>query len=232
MNNIDHAEINKFAQIAHTWWDENSEFKPLHAINPLRLNWINSQVNLSGKKVLDVGCGGGILAESMARCGGIVTGIDLGQKALEIANLHKLESNLAIDYHCISAEEFAKQNAAKFEVITCLEMLEHVPNPASIIKACKKMLAPNGQIFFSTINRNAKSYLWAIIGAEYLLKILTPGTHDHAKFITPAELALWCRQNNLQVQNITGLTYNPLFDNYKLVDDVSVNYLLNATCAN
>jgi len=229
MNNIDHAEINKFSQIAHTWWDENSEFKPLHLINPLRLNWINSQVNLNGKKVLDIGCGGGILTESMALCGAQVVGIDLGQKALDVANLHKLESNLNIDYYCVSAEEFAKQNPAKFEVITCLEMLEHVPNPASIVKACKKLLAPNGKVFFSTINRNLKSYLFAIIGAEYVLKILSPKTHDFSKFITPSELSLWCRNNNLQVQNITGLGYNPVLDNYKLIDDIKVNYLLSAS---
>jgi len=227
MQNLDQTEINKFAAIAHNWWDENSEFKPLHAINPLRLNWINSQTNLSGKKVLDIGCGGGILSESMAKCGAQVTGIDLGEDALNIAKLHQLESGLTIDYQCISAEEFAAQNANQFDVVTCLEMLEHVPNPESIIKSCYQLVKPSGYVFFSTINRNPKSYVMAILGAEYILKILPIGTHDFSKFITPAELSSWCRKHQLTIKQIIGLSYNPLINSYKLTDDVCVNYMLS-----
>jgi len=229
MINQDLNEINKFASVAHSWWDQNGEFKPLHDINPLRLNWINSQVNLAGKSVLDVGCGGGILTESMAKRGAIVTGIDLGNEVLEVAKLHKLESKLDITYHCKSAEDFAKLHPAQFDVITCLELLEHVPNPKSIINACYELAKPGAKLFFSTINRNFKSYLLAIVGAEYVLKMLTQGTHDYSKFITPAELALWCRDNKLDVTNITGLSYNPLFKNYKLTNDASVNYMLSAS---
>jgi len=228
MTNQDLNEITKFANVSHTWWDKNGEFKPLHEINPLRLNWITSQVNLTGMRVLDIGCGGGILSESMAKQGAMVTGIDLGKEVLGVANLHKLESKLDIEYNCISAEDFARLNNEQFDVITCFEMLEHVPNPKSIIKACYTLAKPGAKLFFSTINRNIKSYLFAIVGAEYVLRMLAQGTHDFAKFITPAELALWCRTYQLNVNNITGLSYNPLLSNYKLTDDTSVNYLLSA----
>jgi 2-polyprenyl-6-hydroxyphenyl methylase/3-demethylubiquinone-9 3-methyltransferase len=224
--NADPAEIQKFSDLAHRWWDPTSEFRPLHEINPLRLEWIHSRTNLNGKKVIDVGCGGGILAESMARKGAHVTGIDLSEKALKVADLHGLESGISVTYKKISAEENAIEEAGQYDVVTCMEMLEHVPDPASTIRACYSMVKPGGQVFFSTLNRNAKSYLFAIIGAEYLLQLLPKGTHDYAKFITPAELSQAIRNAGLQVDSIRGMSYHPLTKIYSLNQDTSVNYLV------
>ncbi|MDX1812653.1 MAG: bifunctional 2-polyprenyl-6-hydroxyphenol methylase/3-demethylubiquinol 3-O-methyltransferase UbiG, partial [Gammaproteobacteria bacterium] len=214
--NIDPKEIAKFDEVAYRWWDAESEFKPLHEINPLRLDYINRHGQIKGKAVVDVGCGGGILSESMARTGAKVTGIDMGPGPIEIAKLHLLESGLEVDYQQIAAEEFAANNPEKYDVVTCMEMLEHVPDPESIIKACTDMIKPGGYAFFSTLNRNPKSYVHAILGAEYILNMLTKGTHDYQKFIKPSELARWMRGAGLEVKNITGLTYNPLSKNYKL----------------
>lgn len=230
--NIDQAEVEKFNALAHKWWDPTSEFKPLHEINPLRVNFIKSKVDLKGKKLLDVGCGGGILSESMAREGAHVTAIDQGEKVIKIAQLHNLESKLDIDYKQLNIEDFCKKNKNKFDVITCLEMLEHVPNPASIVMACSSLLKPNGKIFFSTINRNPKSFLFAIIGAEYILKLLPKGTHSYEKFITPAELMSWCEVERLNFNDIVGMTYNPLLKKYSLGKDVSVNYLVEVSFKN
>jgi 2-polyprenyl-6-hydroxyphenyl methylase / 3-demethylubiquinone-9 3-methyltransferase len=227
MINVDAAEINKFSELAHKWWDKTSEFKPLHDINPLRLNYIDKVVNLNGKTVLDVGCGGGILSESMSQKGAEVTGIDLGEKALKVAQLHSLESGVAVDYQLISVEELAEKQPASFDVVTCLEMLEHVPNPASVIAACAKLIKPNGHVFFSTINRNPKSYLFAVIGAEYILNMLPRGTHDYKNFIKPSELASWARPAGLLLQHQIGMSYNPIAQIYSLGDDVSVNYLMH-----
>lgn len=226
MSNVDAAEIAKFSELAHRWWDPNSEFRPLHEINPLRLKWIDRQAPLAGRKVLDVGCGGGILAEAMAGLGAEVTGIDLSEKALKVAQLHLHESGRNVDYRLASAEDFARQHAGAFDVVTCMEMLEHVPNPASVVAACAKLAKPGGWVFFSTLNRNLKSYLFAIVGAEYVLKLLPRGTHDYAKFIQPAELARMARDAGLDVQQLTGMTYNPLSKVYKLEADTDVNYLL------
>lgn len=228
MSNVDSAEIAKFSELAHRWWDPQSEFRPLHEINPLRLKWIDSRAPLAGKKVLDVGCGGGILAEAMAGAGATVSGIDLSEKALKVAKLHLHESGHSIDYRLISAEDYAAEHAGEFDIVTCMEMLEHVPAPASVVAACARLVKPGGHVFFSTLNRNAKSYLFAIIGAEYLLKLLPRGTHDYAKFITPAELARMAREAGLDVDEITGMTYNPLSKIYKLEADTSVNYLMAA----
>ncbi len=227
MNNIDFNEVNKFATLASHWWDKNSKFKPLHDINPLRLNYIKQQYNcpLKDKQILDIGCGGGILTESFALEGAVVTGIDMAEEGLEVAKLHLLESGLKVDYQKIYVEKFARQNTKKFDIITCLEMLEHVPDPGSIIKACGELVKPDGQVFFSTINRNAKSYLFAIIGAEYILKLLPQGTHDWNKFIQPSEIDKWARASSLSLKGMTGIVYNPLTKTYKLKDDVSVNYL-------
>jgi 2-polyprenyl-6-hydroxyphenyl methylase / 3-demethylubiquinone-9 3-methyltransferase len=227
MINVDAAEINKFSELAHKWWDKTSEFKPLHDINPLRLNYIDKVVNLNGKTVLDVGCGGGILSESMSQKGAEVTGIDLGEKALKVAQLHSLESGVAVDYQLISVEELAEKQPASFDIVTCLEMLEHVPDPASVIAACAKLIKPNGHVFFSTINRNPKSYLFAVIGAEYILNMLPRGTHDYEKFIKPSELASWARPAGLLLQHQIGMSYNPITQIYSLGDDVSVNYLMH-----
>ena len=224
--NVDPIELQKFSELAHRWWDVNSEFKPLHAINPLRLAWIENQVSLENKKVLDVGCGGGILTEAMHKQGAVVTGIDLAEKALKVAQLHALEMQISIDYRLIAAETLAEAEAGQYDVITCMEMLEHVPDPASIVKACAKLVKPGGHLFFSTINRNLKAYLYAIIGAEYILRLLPIGTHDYQKLITPAELAQYARLAGLEVQAFKGLTYNPITREYRLVDDVSVNYLV------
>lgn len=228
MSNFEAAELDKFSSIAHKWWDKNSEFKPLHEINPLRLSYIDQSVSLQGKRVLDVGCGGGILSESMAKKGAIVTGIDLGEKALNVAKLHSLESGVAVDYQCISAEALAERAPASFDVVTCLEMLEHVPDPASVIQACATLVKPGGYVFFSTIHRNPKAYLYAVIGAEYVLRMLPRGTHDYTKFIKPSELAAWLRQAGLTLQDQVGLQYNPITQQYRLGSDVSVNYMVRA----
>ena len=227
--NVDAAELNKFSELAHKWWDKTSEFKPLHDINPLRLNYIDSAVSLKGKTVLDVGCGGGILSESMAEKGAKVTGIDLGEKALKVAQLHSLESGIAVDYQLISVEELAEKFPASFDVVTCLEMLEHVPDPASVVAACAKLVKPGGRVFFSTINRNPKAYLFAVIGAEYVLNMLPRGTHDYAKFIKPSELAGWMRLAGLQLEHQIGMSYNPITQHYWLGSDVSVNYMMQTT---
>ncbi|SDS79894.1 bifunctional 2-polyprenyl-6-hydroxyphenol methylase/3-demethylubiquinol 3-O-methyltransferase UbiG [Pseudomonas oryzae] len=226
MSNVDHAEIAKFEALAHRWWDRESEFKPLHEINPLRVNWIDERVGLAGKTVLDVGCGGGILSESMALRGAQVTAIDMGEAPLAVARLHQLESGVQVDYRQSTAEALAAEMPGQFDVVTCLEMLEHVPDPASVIAACQRLVKPGGQVFFSTINRNPKAYLLAIVGAEYVLKMLPRGTHDFRKFIRPSELGAWCRDAGLAVKDIVGLTYNPFAKTYKLGSDVDVNYMI------
>ena len=225
--NVDHAEVSKFEQLASRWWDRDSEFKPLHEINPLRLDYIDKRAGLHGKRVLDVGCGGGILAESMAARGASVTGIDMGKAPLEVARLHLLESGLEVDYRHVSAEALAAEMPGSFDVVTCMEMLEHVPDPASIVSACATLVKPGGQVFLSTINRNPKAYLFAIVGAEYLMRMLPTGTHDYAKFIRPSELSRWTRAAGLETDDITGLTYNPLSGIYRLDrHDVDVNYMI------
>lgn len=227
MLNADQNELDKFSQLAHRWWDPNSEFKPLHDINPLRLEWIDGHAKISGKTVLDVGCGGGILSESMAQRGATVTGIDLSDKALGVAKLHLLESGNKVDYQKSSAEEFADQAPGSYDVVTCMEMLEHVPDPASIISACSLLVKQGGHVFFSTINRNAKAYLLAVVGAEYVLKMLPKGTHDYAKFIKPSELSRWAKSAMLEPDELIGMTYNPLSQRYRLGHDTDVNYLLH-----
>ena len=227
MTNYDAAELNKFNELAHKWWDKTSEFKPLHDINPLRLNYIDKAISLKGKSVLDVGCGGGILSESMAEKGAKVTGIDLGEKALKVAQLHSLDSGVAVNYQLISVEDLAEKQPASFDVVTCLEMLEHVPNPASVVAACAQLVKPGGHVFFSTINRNPKAYLFAVIGAEYVLNMLPRGTHDYAKFIKPSELASWMRSADLSLISQTGMSYNPITKHYWLGSDVSVNYMMH-----
>ncbi len=225
--NADPAELAKFSELASRWWDRESEFKPLHEINPLRLDWIDERVGLPGKRVLDVGCGGGILAESMALQGADVLGIDLAEAPLSVARLHALETGASLNYREISAEDCAAEMPATFDVVTCLEMLEHVPDPASIVAACASLVKPGGQVFFSTINRNPKSWIFAIIGAEYVLQLLPKGTHEFNKFIRPSELDGFIRQAGLHTTDMTGLTYNPLNKQYKLsTDDVSVNYMM------
>ncbi|MEN8218666.1 MAG: bifunctional 2-polyprenyl-6-hydroxyphenol methylase/3-demethylubiquinol 3-O-methyltransferase UbiG [Pseudomonadota bacterium] len=227
--NVDQQELAKFSTLASRWWDKNSEFKPLHDINPLRLDYIDQGVSgLADKTVLDVGCGGGILSESMAQRGANVTGIDMGSAPLSVAKLHLYESALKVDYQCTSVEQLAAEHPASFDVVTCMEMLEHVPDPASVVTACHHLVKPGGHIFFSTINRNPKSYLFAIIGAEYLLKLLPQGTHDYAKFIRPAELAQWIRTAGGDMKDISGMNYNPLTKHYSLGQDASVNYLIHA----
>ena len=225
--NVDPAELEKFAALAHRWWDKSSEFKPLHAINPLRLNFIDGKIGLQGKRVLDVGCGGGILSESMAEKGAEVTGIDLGEKALKVAKLHQLESGIKVDYQLISVEALAAQQPASFDVVTCMEMLEHVPDPAAIVQACATLVKPGGSVFFSTINRNPKAYLFAVIGAEYVLNMLPKGTHEYEKFIKPSELSAWARVAGLTLGEMKGMGYNPLTQHYSLGTDVSVNYLMH-----
>ncbi|MGB1333533.1 MAG: bifunctional 2-polyprenyl-6-hydroxyphenol methylase/3-demethylubiquinol 3-O-methyltransferase UbiG [Porticoccaceae bacterium] len=226
--NVDPNEIRKFEELASRWWDKNSEFKPLHDINPLRANWIDNLATVAEKKVLDVGCGGGILAESLAQRGAQVTGIDMGDAPLGVAKLHLLESGLSIDYQKSTAEDFAQKHENAFDVVTCLEMLEHVPDPSSVVRACAKMVKPGGHVFFSTINRNPKAFLFAIIGAEYVLRLLPRGTHEYAKFIRPSELANWSRESNLQVNQMTGLLFNPLTKQYRLSDsDMDVNYMIS-----
>lgn len=226
MSNIDTTEVAKFDTIANQWWDLNGDFKPLHAINPLRLEFITNQIKLAGQKVLDVGCGGGILSESMANLGAHVTGIDMSANVLEVAKLHLLESKLHVDYQQTTVEDFASSHAAQFDAVTCMELLEHVPNPESVVKSCAQLVKPQGAIFFSTINRNPKAYLQAVVGAEYILKLLPKDTHDYAKFIRPSELAAWCRNAGLTVKCMQGMTYNPITKVYALCESVGVNYLL------
>ena len=226
--NADPAELQKFGDLAHRWWDPTSEFKPLHEINPLRLEWIDRCAVLAGKRVVDVGCGGGILSESMAAAGAHVSGIDLSEKALGVARLHLFESGRKVDYHHASAEQFAADHAGAFDVVTCMEMLEHVPDPASTVAACAQLAKPGGQVFFSTINRNIKAYVLAVIGAEYILKLLPRGTHEYARFIKPSELARYCREAGLETAELLGMTYNPLTRTYSLGRDTDVNYLLRA----
>ena len=224
--NVDQAEIGKFEAMAARWWDPHSEFRPLHELNPLRLDFIDQAAGLAGKRVLDVGCGGGILAEGMATRGARVTGIDLGEMPLRVAELHTLETGVEVHYRRISAEALAAEAPASFDLVTCMEMLEHVPDPGSIIAACAQLVKPGGQIFFSTLNRNPKSYLLAIIGAEYLLRWLPPGTHDYARFIRPAELGRWIRAAGLELNQLMGMTYHPLLGEYRLDPlDLDVNYL-------
>lgn len=226
-SNVDYNEIAKFEELAHRWWDPSSEFKPLHDINPLRLQYIdNIASGLSGKKVIDVGCGGGILSESMAHLGADVTGIDMGEAPLSVARLHKLESGVEIDYQQITAEEMAEKEAGQFDVVTCMEMLEHVPDPSSVIRACATMAKPGGKVLFSTLNRNPKSFLFAIVGAEYVLNMLPKGTHEFSKFIRPSELADWVRQADLEMLEIKGMTYNPFTRSYSLGKDIDVNYMM------
>ncbi len=227
MANADQLELDKFSQLAHRWWDPNSEFKPLHDINPLRLEWLDRLAGgIQDKRVVDVGCGGGILAESMALKGANVTGIDLSEKALKVARLHQLESGVQVDYRLIAAEALAEEQAEQFDVVTCMEMLEHVPDPASVMAACARMAKPGGWVFFSTLNRNPKSYLLAIIGAEYVLNMLPKGTHDWSKFIKPHELAGYARSAGLEPVELLGMTYNPFTKAYRLERDTDVNYLM------
>ncbi len=227
--NIDHNEIAKFEALATRWWDPESEFRTLHQINPLRLEFINERAPLEGKKVLDMGCGGGILSESMATRGARVTGIDMGEKPLAVAKLHLKESGLEVDYRQTTAEALAIEEPKSFDIITCMEMVEHVPNPASVINACSRLVRPGGELFFSTINRTPKAWLFAIIGAEYLLNILPKGTHSYEKFIRPSELERWARESGLVTKEITGMHYNPFTDRYWLAPGVEVNYLLHST---
>ncbi|MES2362578.1 MAG: bifunctional 2-polyprenyl-6-hydroxyphenol methylase/3-demethylubiquinol 3-O-methyltransferase UbiG [Pseudomonadota bacterium] len=229
-DNFDPAELAKFSDLAHRWWDTESEFRPLHQINPLRLAWIENQVPLKGRRVLDVGCGGGILADAMARKGADVLGIDLATKALKVAQLHALEAQTeGVHYQEISAEALAAEQPGTFDVVTCMEMLEHVPDPSSIVKACASLVKPGGHVFFSTINRNAKAFLFAIVGAEYVLNMLPRGTHEYAKLIKPSELAAYCRASGLDLQQTRGLQYNPLTRHYWLDADTSVNYMFATT---
>ena len=229
MLNADQAELDKFGELAHRWWDPNSEFKPLHDINPLRLDWIDACIGLAGKRILDVGCGGGLLSEGMAVRGANVTGIDLSEKPLGVAKLHLLESGQKVDYRKISVEQLADEMPGAFDAVTCLEMLEHVPNPSSVVTACARLVKPGGQVFLSTLNRNPKSYLLAVVGAEYILGMLPKGTHDYAKFIKPSELSRWAKLANLEPDEIVGMIYNPLTKKYSLGRDSSVNYLMRAT---
>jgi 2-polyprenyl-6-hydroxyphenyl methylase / 3-demethylubiquinone-9 3-methyltransferase len=228
MLNADPAELDKFGELAHRWWDPNSEFKPLHDINPLRLDWIDQAIGLAGQRIVDVGCGGGLLSEGMAARGANVTGIDLSEKPLGVARLHLLESGQKVDYRKVSVEQLADEMPGAFDAVTCLEMLEHVPDPSSVITACARLVKPGGQVFLSTLNRNPKSYLFAVIGAEYVLKMLPKGTHDYARFIKPSELARWAKLANLEPEEVIGMSYNPLSQQYSLGRDTSVNYLMRA----
>ncbi len=225
--NVDQAELAKFSDLAHRWWDPESEFRPLHQINPLRLEWIHGLAPLNGKKVLDVGCGGGILTDAMARSGAHALGIDLATKSLKVAQLHALEAQTPnVQYREVAVETLAVEQPASFDVVTCMEMLEHVPDPSSIVRACAQLVKPGGHVFFSTLNRNAKSFLFAIVGAEYVLNMLPRGTHEYAKFIRPSELARDCREAGLEWQNTRGMEYNPLTRRYWLSSDTSVNYMV------
>ncbi len=226
-SNVDQAELDKFSALASRWWDPESEFKPLHAINPLRLGWVQQHTgNLTGKRIVDVGCGGGILTESMALAGADVTGIDLAEKSLQVARLHGLESGVKVNYQLVSAEDFAEGNASQFDIVTCMEMLEHVPDPGSIVQACSRLVKPGGWVFFSTLNRNPKSFLFAIVGAEYMLRLLPRGTHNYENFIKPSELAAAARRSDLSVTAMAGMGYNPITDHYSINNDTSVNYLM------
>ena len=229
MVNADPAELEKFSKLAHRWWDPAGEFRPLHEINPLRLDWIAKHAKLDGAAVLDVGCGGGILAEAMARRGAKVTGIDLADKPLRVAQLHLLESALQVEYLAVAADELSKSRAGAYDVVTCMELLEHVPEPASMVAACARLVRPGGQVFFSTINRNPKSYLFAVVGAEYVLRLLPKGTHDYTRFIKPSELSRWSREAGLRTDELIGMTYNPITRRYWLGRDCDVNYLLRTT---
>ena len=229
--NADPGELAKFSELAHRWWDPQSEFRPLHEINPLRLAWIDEQAPLVGKRVLDVGCGGGILAEAMARRGARVKGIDLSDRALKVAELHLLESQVDVEYEKVAAEALAEREPGRYDVVTCMELLEHVPDPASTVRACAALARPGAHLFFATINRNPKSYLFAIIGAEYVLRLLPRGTHDYAKFVKPSELSQSCRAAGLDVRNLIGMTYNPLTRIYSLGRDTDVNYIVHAVTA-
>jgi 2-polyprenyl-6-hydroxyphenyl methylase/3-demethylubiquinone-9 3-methyltransferase len=230
MINADPQELHKFSELAHRWWDPESEFRPLHEINPLRLDWINGHAPLAGRRVVDVGCGGGILADSMARKGAQVLGIDLASKALKVAQLHAAEAGTpSIEYREVAVEALAEEKPAQFDTVTCMEMLEHVPDPFSVVRACATLVRPGGSVFFSTINRNPKSFLFAIVGAEYLLKLLPAGTHEYARFIRPSELAQWCREAGLSLVQTRGMGYNPLTRRYSLSGDVDVNYLFACT---
>jgi len=226
MTNADPHELQKFSDLAHRWWDPNAEFKPLHELNPVRLNWIDSHAYLAGKRVLDIGCGGGILSESMATLGADVKGIDLSNEALGVADLHSLESGVTVNYEEIAAEALAAREPASFDVVTCMEMLEHVPDPSKVVEACKTLVKAGGWVFFSTLNRNVKSYLLAVIGAEYVARMLPKGTHDYARFIRPSELAGFARAAGLQTADIKGITYNPLTRHFGLSGDTDVNYML------
>ncbi|AXT45349.1 MULTISPECIES: bifunctional 2-polyprenyl-6-hydroxyphenol methylase/3-demethylubiquinol 3-O-methyltransferase UbiG [Chromobacterium] len=226
MINVDETEIDKFSQLAHKWWDMSGEFKPLHEINPLRLGFIDERAAITGKQVLDVGCGGGILAESMASLGAAVTGIDLAKKSLKVAQLHSLESGVAVDYRCVAVEELAEESPASFDVVTCMEMLEHVPDPQSVVRSCASLVKPGGWVFFSTLNRNAKSYLLAVVGAEYVLNMLPRGTHEYARFLKPSELSRMARNAGLDMDAVRGMSYNPLTRIYSLGEDTAVNYLM------
>ena len=227
--NVDPNEVAKFEQLASRWWDRNSEFKPLHDINPLRANWIDKLAPVAEQKVLDVGCGGGILCEAMAQRGADVTGIDMGEAPLAVGKLHKFESGVEVDYQKSTAEDFAQSHPEQFDIVTCLEMLEHVPDAGSVVRACAAMTKPGGTLFFSTINRNPKAYLLAIIGVEYVLRMLPKGTHEYGKFIRPAELGQWIREAGLELDQMTGLTYNPITKTYRLTEtDVDVNYMICA----
>lgn len=227
-SNVNSAEILKFTEMAAQWWDLNGPCRPLHELNPLRLAFIKQHIILKGKKALDVGCGGGILTEALAKEGAAATGIDLSHEVLEVARLHALESQLLVNYQEISVEAFAEKNAHTFDVVTCMEMLEHVPDPVSVVNACAQLVTPGGYVFFSTLNRNAMSYLQAIVGAEYILRMLPRGTHDYEKFIKPAELSQWARNAGLQIKDMTGLTYNPITREFSLTDSTQVNYLICA----
>ena len=227
--NADPAELQKFSDLAHRWWDPESEFKPLHQINPLRLDWIDNAARIANKRVVDIGCGGGILAESMATRGAQVTGVDLSEKALGVARLHLFESGQSVDYRLISAEDLAREAPASFDVVTCMEMLEHVPDPASTIRACATLVKPGGHVFFSTLNRNLKAYLMAVVGAEYVLNLLPKGTHEYAKFIKPSELARYVREAGLDVEELVGMNYNPFSKVYSLGRDTDVNYLMRTS---
>ncbi|MCB1630265.1 MAG: bifunctional 2-polyprenyl-6-hydroxyphenol methylase/3-demethylubiquinol 3-O-methyltransferase UbiG [Pseudomonadales bacterium] len=226
--NVDQAEIAKFEALASRWWDRAGDFRPLHLMNPLRANWIDARAPVAGRRVLDVGCGGGILSEALAQRGAEVTGIDMGEAPLAVARLHLVESGLVIDYRHASAEELANEVPASFDIVTCMEVLEHVPDPASLVRACAQLVHPGGHLFFATINRNPKSYVFAILGAEHILKLLPKGTHDYARFIRPSELAGWARAAGLTLGEVEGMLYNPITRTFSLGRDVDVNYLLHA----